>query len=71
MPKKGQIEEIISQAIFTNETSLYSILYRDLDSSIEISLEEWLVLSKADNIPIHRIISIKKLNDVIFERTPR
>lgn len=71
MPKKGQIEEIISQAIFTNETSLYSILYRDLDSSIKISLKEWLVLSKADNIPIHRIISIKKLNDVIFERTPR
>jgi uncharacterized protein (UPF0248 family) len=69
--KKGKLSEIISQAKFHDGPEHYKVIYRDLDQFVEIELKEWLILSKIDSIPIHRIIKIFKNDELIFERGKR
>ena len=68
MVKKSQIKEIIDYAIHADGITGYTILYRDFNEFKEITLEEWLELSKVDSIPNHRIATIKKNNKIIFQR---
>lgn len=71
MPKKGKLEEIINFAKFHDGISQYRIFFRNLDEISEISLEDWLIISELDSIPIHRIVKIKKKDKLIFERQIR
>ena len=69
MPKKGRIEEIINRAKYFEGIEHYTIIYRDLENYIEVSLEEWFQLSELNSIPLHRIQKIKHFDQVIFERS--
>lgn len=69
MVKKSQIKEIIDFAVHADGIDCYTISYRDFDTIKEISLEEWLALSKIDSIPHHRIATIKKNNKIVFQRS--
>ncbi|MHA1990123.1 MAG: RNA repair domain-containing protein [Candidatus Hodarchaeales archaeon] len=76
MPKKGRIKEIIDYALIggAKEIRKYKVTYREFDTFLTISLEEFLskdqeiagVQEKA--IPFHRIIAIYKNNELIFSR---
>ena len=69
MVRKSQIREIIDFATHADGLEGYTVTYRDFDQFKEISLQEWLELSKVDCIPHHRIRCIKKNNKIIFQRT--
>ena len=69
MTKKSVVEEIFSKALFTDETKLYKIFYRDFDRVVETTMPEFL--KESDNfqtIPINRIKKIMKSGMVLFER---
>lgn len=68
MVKKSQIKELIDFAIHADGIEGYTITYRDFNEFKEISLAEWLELSKIDSIPLHRITTIKKNNKTLFHR---
>lgn len=68
MVRKSQIKEIIDFAIHADGLEGYIVTYRDFDQLKEISLQEWLEVSKIDSIPMHRIKMIKKNNKIIFQR---
>lgn len=68
MVKKSQIKEIIDFAIHADGLVGYTVVYRDFDQLKEISLREWLEVSKIDSIPLHRIKMIKKNNKILFHR---
>ncbi len=68
MVKKSQIKEIIDFAIHSDGIDGYTIVYRDFDTFKEISLKEWIEISKIDSIPIHRICEINKYNKTLFHR---
>ena len=68
MVGKSQVKEIIDFAIHADGLDGYTITYRDFAQFNEITLREWLELSKIDSIPLHRIKMIKKNNKIIFQR---
>ncbi|MFQ6125405.1 MAG: hypothetical protein ACE5R6_12495 [Candidatus Heimdallarchaeota archaeon] len=55
---KGKLEEIISYARFANDISKYKVLYRDFDTLVECSLQEFLEQDDPP-IPRHRIHLIR------------
>ena len=69
--KKGELEEIMSYAIHADDPSLYSVIYKDLENLIEVKLDEWLEISKEENIPPNRIMKVKKGSKTLFARTLR
>ena len=68
MVKKSQIREIIDFAIHFDGIEGYTVTYRDFNEFKELSLAEWIELSKTDSIPNHRITTIKKNNKIVFQR---
>ena len=68
MVKKSQIKELIDFAIHSDGVDGYTVTYRDFNEFKEISLQEWIELSKTDSIPNHRITTIKKNNKILFHR---
>ena len=69
MVRKGRLQEIISKAIYADDTKLYTIAYRDFDEIKEVSLPEFLKLSEDfQTIPASRIVSIKRLNETIYKK---
>ena len=73
---KGKIKEIIDYAKYSGEIDQYKVKYREFDKYIIVSLSDFLatvedlagIISCA--IPYHRIITIYKNNEIIFERPP-
>jgi hypothetical protein len=67
---KGLLRELISKALYADNTSLYKIGYRDLDQIKEIPLIEFIRISDNFNlIPITRIVYIKKDNVILYYKT--
>jgi hypothetical protein len=68
--KKGKLQEIISKAIHADNPEFYTVGYRDYDTIKEVSLLEFLQVS--DNfqvIPASRIMYVKRLDKVLFEKS--
>lgn len=69
MARKGKLQEIISKAIYADETKLYKVGYRDFDTLKEIPLQEFLKLSEDfQTIPASRIVYVKRLNEIIYRK---
>ncbi len=67
---KGMLREIISKALYADDTSLYRVGYRDMDEIKECSLLEFLKESENFNIiPITRIIYIKRGKDILYHKS--
>jgi len=68
--RKGKLQEIISKATHADNPELYTVGYRDYDTIKEVSLLEFLQV--ADNfqvIPASRIMYVKRLDKVLFEKS--
>ena len=46
MTRKGRLEEIFSKALYADDAALYSVSYRDFENIVEVSLQEFLMLSE-------------------------
>ena len=67
---KGKLEEILSKAKFHDDIHLYQVSYRDFDSIVSVTLEEFIFLSSNfESIPMSRIVEIKKGSDVIYSKS--
>lgn len=68
--RKGKLEEILSKARFHDDIDLYHVSYRDYDSIVSVTLEEFLFLSSNfESIPVSRIVEIKKGSNVIYSKS--
>ena len=61
--KKPNLDEIISFALYADNAKLYSITYRDFDTLVETSLENFL---EKNEIPRHRIVLVKKKDKILY-----
>lgn len=69
MARKGKLQEIISKAMYADDTKLYTVAYRDFDTMKEVSLQEFLKLSEDfQTIPASRIVYVKRLNEIIYRK---
>ncbi len=69
MVKKGIIEEIFSEARFSEESNSYVVSFRDFEKIREITLPKFI--KESDNfqkIPSSRITKIRKNNKILFEK---
>ena len=54
--RKGKLEEILSKAKFYDDIDLYKVSYRDFDTIVSVTLEEFIFLSSNfESIPSNRI----------------
>ena len=68
--RKGKLAEILSKAKFYDDTDLYKVSYRDFDSIVSVTLNEFIFLSSNfESIPISRIVEITKGSNVIFSKS--
>jgi len=69
MVRKGKLQEIISKAIYADDTKLYRVAYRDFDTVKEVSLQEFLKLSEDfQTIPASRIVYVKRVGEIIYRK---
>ncbi len=69
MVKKGKIEEIFSKALYADNASNYTIIYRDFENFKQIKLKDFIILSENFQlIPITRIIKIQKGNEILYQK---
>ena len=69
MTKKGRLKEIFSKALYADNTVLYSVSYRDFNSTVEVPLIEFIKISENfEVIPVNRILEIKKEDKVLYHK---
>jgi hypothetical protein len=69
MPRKGNLDEIFSKALYADDATLYSVGYRDFESIVEVPLLEFVKLSENFTvIPQNRILLVKKDNQVLYQK---
>jgi len=67
--KKGNLQEILSKALYADDPTVYTILYRDFNTLISISLLEFINIShNFEIIPATRIIQILKKDKIIYQK---
>ncbi len=69
MVKKGKIKEIFSKALYADNASNYTVIYRDFENFKQVKLRDFIILS--DNfqlIPITRIIRIQKGSKILYQK---
>ena len=72
MARKGAIAEILSKALYHDESDRYHVGYIDFDKIIEVTLPEFLKLSENfEAIPATRIAYIKKDDKTLYSRSNR
>ncbi|MDE1763366.1 MAG: DUF504 domain-containing protein [Thaumarchaeota archaeon] len=72
MTRKGAVAEILSKALYHDESDRYYVGYIDFDKIIEVTLPEFLKLSENfEAIPATRITYIKKDNKMLYSRSNR
>jgi hypothetical protein len=68
--RKGRLEEIFSRALHADDPSLYFVSYRDFDSTVELSLPEFLQASENfQTIPASRITKVRRGGDVLYKKS--
>ena len=69
MVKKGKIEEIFSKALYADNPSNYTVIYRDFENFKQVKLIEFISLSENFQlIPITRIIRIQKGKTILYQK---
>ena len=69
MARKGRLEEIFSKALYADDAALYSVSYRDFESTVEVPLQEFVELSEDFQvIPQSRIVLVKKGDQVLYRK---
>ena len=69
MGRKGRLEEIFSKALHADNPKLYSVVYRDFESLVEVTLDEFLVLSQDFAvIPASRIFRVRRGDTILYEK---
>jgi hypothetical protein len=72
MVRKGQVAEILSKALHSDNPESYSVGYIDLGETKKISLLEFLKLSENfEVIPASRIVFIMKENVMLYSKLNR
>ncbi|HET8857612.1 MAG TPA: DUF504 domain-containing protein [Nitrososphaeraceae archaeon] len=67
--KKGELQEILSKAIYADNPAMYIISYRDFNKIISIPLLEFIEISQNfEIIPATRIIQIAKGERIIYQK---
>lgn len=69
MTKKGILDEIFSKARFSDEPSIYKVIYRDFSQDREMYLADFIVESNNfQSIPASRIKKVIRRTEVIFQK---
>lgn len=70
MPRKGQLEEIFSRALYHDDSpALYVVSYRDFDTIVQVSLPDFVKLSaNFEVIPMSRVLLVTKGGQVLFRK---
>ena len=67
--KKGRLREILSKALHHDDIILYTVLYRDFDSIVQVSLKDFLYLSNnLETIPITRIVEVRRNDEMVYKK---
>jgi len=67
--RKGILTEIISKAIYHDDTSLYTVWYRDFNRVVQVPLREFLEASNnMETIPPTRIIELRRGNELLYRK---
>jgi len=67
--RKGRLDEIFSKALYADDVALYSVSYRDFEDIVEVSLLEFVKLSKNfEVIPQNRIVFVKKSGQILYHK---
>jgi len=67
--RKGRLDEIFSKALYADDVALYSVSYRDFEDIVEVSLPEFVKLSKNfEVIPQNRIVFVKKSGQILYRK---
>ena len=69
MTKKGILDEIFSKARFSDEPSIYKVIYRDLNHDIEMNLVDFILESNNfQSIPASRIKMVIRKSKIVFQK---
>lgn len=69
MTKKGILDEIFSKARFSDEPSIYKVIYRDLNHDIEMNLVDFILESNNfQSIPASRIKTVIRKSEIVFQK---
>jgi hypothetical protein len=69
MPRKGQLKEIFSKALYADNAALYSVSYREFNSIIKVSLPEFLKISENfELIPANRIFLVTREGEILYRK---
>jgi uncharacterized protein (UPF0248 family) len=69
MSRKGRLQEIFSKALYAEKPDQYTVYYRDFDSTVGVSLLDFLNISENFHlIPANRILTIKKADKVLYKK---
>ena len=67
--KKGRLREILSKALYHDDILLYTVLYRDFEWIVQMSLKEFLYLSDdLETIPITRIVEVRRNDEILYKK---
>jgi len=67
--KKGRLQEILSKALYHDDILLYTVLYRDFEWIVQMSLKEFLCLSdNLETIPITRIVEVRRIDEILYKK---
>lgn len=67
--KKGRLREILSKALYHDDILLYTVLYRDFERIVQVSLKDFLYLSNnLETIPITRIVEVRRNDEIVYEK---
>lgn len=69
MTKKGILDEIFSKARFSDEPSIYKVVYRNFNQDKVMNLEDFILESNNfQSIPASRIKMVIRKSKIIFQK---
>lgn len=72
---KGELEEVISRARYSDNPDLYTVVYRDGKDYPEVTLNSFINAVDADGeaveIPMHRIVEVRRQGATVWKKRPR
>ncbi len=66
--RKGSLKETLSYAMYRDNPQLYSVGYRDKDAIKRASLADFLTREEFSDIPITRIVEIRKEETLVWQK---
>jgi len=67
--KKGRLREILSKALYHDDILLYTVLYRDFERIVQVSLKDFLCISNnLETIPITRIVEVRRNDEIVYKK---